>query len=287
MADGTTIQDACREIAQRIKDGTIVPFLGAGASVPCGLPSGKALAQSLIERVSYPDDAGRDDLALVASYLVQVKDSLTLRQVVRTALCTQAEPGRLHRLLASDSCQALRLFVTTNYDDLLERALEPRAPWIVVDRGTPGNVWCRQAGGEWEETESKNLGYRITDQKRPVVLKLHGSIDRNDREQDSFLITEEHYVDFLGRSEQGQIPPKLFNAMKQRSFLFLGYGLRDWNVRVLLRKLASSRGQAERIQSWAVVRAPSAAEVALWKAQNVDLLDIDVEEFLNALEVCL
>jgi hypothetical protein len=287
MTDGTTPPPDYDEIAKRLKAGTIVPFIGAGASIACGLPSGKQLADRLVHAGDFPDDTGRDNLALVASYLVQKEDSLFLCDELRQALDVSAQPGRLHRLLARPGLEALRLFVTTNYDDLIERALEPRAPWVVVDRGTSGNVWCRPPGGVWEEVEAKNLGYRITDRKRPIVLKLHGSLDHDDRDNDSFLITEEHYVDFLGRPEGGQIPPLLATAMRERSFLFLGYGLKDWNIRVLLRKLAQARGRTEKIRSWAIVLNPSLAEQELWKAQNVEIHDLDLETFVSRLEEAL
>jgi hypothetical protein len=62
------------EIAMRLKAGTIVTFFGAGASIACGLPSGKALAERLVVTSDFPDEKGRDDLAMVASYLVQKED---------------------------------------------------------------------------------------------------------------------------------------------------------------------------------------------------------------------
>lgn len=170
------------EIVSRLKAGTIVPFLGAGASIACGFPSGRALAERLAARVGFPDAQGRDDLPLVASYFDHVKDSLGLRAVVREAFDIPAKPGRLHTLLSDARLEAVRLFVTTNYDDLLERALEWRAPSVVVDHGTPGKVWCRTAGGDWDEVEAKHLGYRITDRKSPIILKMHGSFDRDDRD---------------------------------------------------------------------------------------------------------
>lgn len=286
MTNGAESPLDYEEIAKRLKAGTIVPFFGAGASIACGLPSGHALAERLVGKASFPDEEGREDLALVASYLVQKPgmDSLTLRDELRTALAVPAEPGRLHRCLTCAKLDALRLYVTTNYDDLIETALEPRAPWVVVDRGTPGNVWCRSPGGAWEEVEAKKLGYTITDKKRPIVLKLHGSLDRDDRDNDSFLITEEHYVDFLGRPEGGQIPQMLGTAMRERSFLFLGYGLKDWNIRVLLYKLAQTRGRTEKIRSWAIVRNPGKAEQELWLAQNVEMHDIDLDAFVTGLE---
>jgi SIR2-like domain len=154
----------------------------------------------------------------------------------------------------------------------------------VVDRGMSGNVWCRPPSGPWEEVEAKNLGYKISDRRRPIVLKLHGSLDPDDRDNDSFLITEEHYVDFLGRSEGAQIPQMLATAMRERSFLFLGYGLKDWNVRVLLRKLAQTRARTEKIRSWAIVRDPGLAEQELWRAQNIEMHDIDLDAFVAGLE---
>ena len=72
--------------------------------------------------------------------------------------------------------------------------------------------------------------------------------------------------------------------MREQSFLFLGYGLRDWNVRVLLRKLAHARGRTERIRSWAIVRHPGLAEQVLWSAQNVEMHDVDLDAFVSGLE---
>lgn len=272
------------EIARRLKAGTIVPFFGAGASIGCGLPSAGLLAERLVAKAHFPDEKGRDDLALVASYLVQKEDSLTLREELREALDVGAEPGRVHRCLANPAFESLRLFVTTNYDSLVERALEPREPWVVVDRGTAGNVWCRRHGGPWEEIETKELGRLIKDRTTPIVLKLHGSMDTEDRDNDSFLITEEHYVDFLGRPEGGQLPPMLAATMRERSFLFLGYGLRDWNIRVLLRKLSQARQRTARIRSWAIVRNPGRAEQELWRSQNVEMCDLDLDDFVRGLE---
>lgn len=286
MANGNATPLDYQEIAKRLKAGTIIPFFGAGASIPCGLPSGKTLAARLVAKADFPDDAGRDDLAFVASYFVQKEDSLSLKAELRDVLSVPAAPGPLHRCLSSPSLGNLRFFVTTNYDDLVERALEPRSPWVVVDHGAQGNVWCRPTGGVWKEIEAKNLGYEIRDKTRPIVFKLHGSFDRDDRDNDSFLITEEDYVDFLGRPEGGQLPQMLVAAMRGRSFLFLGYALRDWNIRVLLHKLAQARG-TERILSWAIARNTGLAEHLIWRAQDVKMYDLDLDAFVTSLEAVL
>jgi hypothetical protein len=273
-----------KEIADALKAGDVVPFLGAGASIGSGFPSGSTLAKRLVAEGKFPDRDGRDNLALVASYLVQItKDSLKLNRLLRGVFCVAAIPDELHLCLAS--IPEVRLLVTTNYDDLLETALAQmqREPWVVVDRGKPGAVWLRLSPAGWEEVETKQLGRKIVDWKRPLVFKMHGSVDRDDKDNDAFLITEEHYVDFLGRPETGQIPQMLATRMRRRNFLFLGYGLKDWNVRVMLRKLMLTRNPAENIKSWAIVRQASESEKALWRAQGVDMFELKLDEFTERL----
>ena len=54
--------------------------------------------------------------------------------------------------------------------------------------------------------------------------------------------------------------------------------------RVLLRKMASARGRTEKIRSWAIVRNPGLAEQELWRAQNVEMHDVDLDAFVTELE---
>ena len=138
----------------------------------------------------FPDLEGKDDLALVASYVVQNKDYVVLRRALRAALTVTHAPGHLHQVLAS--CKDVRLYVTTNYDDLLETELADRSPWVVVDRGQRGTVWCRNPDGARQATKAGNLRSVIGDigtTEHPVILKLHGSLNEQDRSKDSFLIT--------------------------------------------------------------------------------------------------
>jgi hypothetical protein len=75
------------------------------------------------------------------------------------------------------------------------------------------------------------------------------------------------------------VPAALRSFLSSREFLFLGYGLRDWNLRVLLREV----GVAER-RSWAILSGPSLFERRLWERRNVDIFDLTVEEFAAELK---
>jgi len=291
----------CALIAQRIGNGSIVPFFGAGASVSRGLPSGSELTRILSEAANFPlprrlaqpemEMSGQspapetrrrsDDLPLVASYLVQQIDSAKLADELRKALSRNDGPGRLHLLLGGQ--KALLLYVTTNYDNLIEAAMAERAPHLVVDHGNSEKVWLRRdPDADWEEVVSKDL---IIAKTEPVVLKLHGNFDSKADDFCKYLITEEDYIEYLGRPEGGQVPPALNSRMLNKSFLFLGYGLQDWNIRVLLHRLAEQRRKEnKKILSWAIVRDASEAEREIWERHDVRVFNVDLTEFAARLE---
>ena len=299
--DSEFTDQECALIAQRISSGTIVPFFGAGASVSRGLPSGSELTRMLSEAANFPlpkrgpqpemqlsrqspgSETRRrsEDLSLVASYLVQQIDSAKLADELRKALSRSEGPGRLHSLLGKQ--KALLLYVTTNYDNLIEAAAAERAPHVVVDHGNSEKVWLRRdPDADWEEVVSKDLVIAKTE---PVVLKLHGNFDPKADDYCKYLITEEDYIEYLGRPEGGQVPPALNSRMLNRSFLFLGYGLQDWNIRVLLHRLAEQRRREnKKILSWAIVRDASDAERDIWKRHDVRVFNMDLNEFAVKLE---
>src|SRR5207249_7940101 len=78
-------------------------------------------------------------------------------------------------------------------------------------------------------------------ERRTVILKLHGQVDRGpDREWESFVVTEDDYIDYLSRSDvAGAVPVALAAKLRRSHFLFLGYRMGDWNLRVILNRLWS------------------------------------------------
>jgi NAD-dependent SIR2 family protein deacetylase len=290
-------------ITRELKGGRVVPFLGAGASATCRpngsrwrrndsyLPFGGELAKDLAAEARFPKRGVVTNLALVASYYAEVQSS-------RRALCSslseifraKASPGQIHYALAK--VERPLLIVTTNYDRLIEQALEEngRRPQIVTDRGDEQKVWVGDFDADPHEVPSKNLKAAI-DESRPIVFKMHGSVHPTNENSDSFLITEQDYVNYLGR-RSGFLPADLVRQMWGKSFLFLGYSLADWNVRVLLHKIWNSpagrggragEGEEEAGRSWAIRTRPSQAESRIWEKHRVNDYDVDLLVFANEL----
>ncbi len=278
-------------IAQMLRAGQVVPFLGAGASAvyrPADagrwdsgkdfLPFGSELAHRLARDAAYPEEPDTvSDLALVASYYEHVGgDRPSLNFALRQAFSGEYRPGAIHALLAR--VEQPLLIVTTNYDDLLEQAFSERDYHLVVDRGDKSRVWV--AGGHGlEPVRTSNLREALLPADRAIIYKLHGTFDREHTANDSFLITEQDYVDFLGRA-QTCVPPYLATRMAQARFLFLGYSLADWNVRIMLRKLRQpAKTQDDQLRSWAIHKNPGQAERKIWEAHKVNIYDLDLKAF--------
>ncbi|MBI5030224.1 MAG: SIR2 family protein [Chloroflexi bacterium] len=303
-----------RIIVDRLKQGTVIPFLGAGASLsgrppnakwddaaPTFLPSASELAHQLADDSSLPstESFDRDDLSKVSSYYAEVAaNRADLRESLHHALDRDYQIGAIHRFLAEIDVPLL--IVTTNYDDLIERAFRAKGkPYHLVAYPTDHKelaaavLWWKPGVVEPEAHAPKSLPLSLTD--TTIIYKMHGTVDRQTSKWDSYVITEEDYVDFLARmTGQTAIPARFMLEFRKRRFLFIGYGLRDWNLRVMLRHLKSalvatdtsvvpSTEESEDLRSWAIQRNPSELERALWLARKVNIYDKNIDEFVAEL----
>lgn len=296
-------------VASRILDGSVVPFLGAGANL-CGrpdgepwelgryLPSGRELADELARRSRYPADSD-PDLLRVSQYVDAVLGERALYQFLRRTFDADYPPTPLHRLLA-ELPEMLRrrqmpplLVLSTNYDDALERALSDRGEeyellWYEAKRGDACGHFIHRGPDGIVPIERPNEYAGLGVAERTVILKLHGAIDRADAKGDSYVITEDNYIDYLSRGDiSGQIPITIRERMGDSHFLFLGYSLRDWNLRVILQRIWGQ--QALDLKSWAIQLALPDSKLSeidrkLWADRgDVDLLYVPLDEYVARL----
>lgn len=290
-------------LARALADARVVPFLGAGASL-CGrpataayehgryLPSGAELTAYLSD--TYPAGEPRD-LLRVAQYVYVMEGSGPLYDRLRKVFDANYPVTDLHRLLARVPA-VLRgkaypnphlLVMTTNYDDLVERAFQDAGEpfdvvWYVADGEFRGKFRHRTAEGEVHVIEKPNEYRALSLQQRSVVLKIHGAVDRANPDDDSYVIAEDHYIDYLTRTDIATLLPVILAAKVRKShFLFLGYSLADWNMRVILQRIWGT--QQLTYKSWAIQRAPGTLDMEFWKKRGVEILDVDLGAYVAAL----
>ncbi len=251
-------------------------------------------AARLAQRFEYPPEEG-SELTRVAQYVALMKGSGPLYDELHAMLGVAAAPTAVHRFFAAvppvlrDRGAPHQLLVTTSYDLLLEQAfLDAGEEFDVVSYVASGRHSGRFCHIRPDGTASvidlpNTYATELSLERRTVILKLHGSLDRNaTREWESFVVTEDDYIDYLSRSDVGGAVPVALAAKLRRShFLFLGYGMRDWNLRLVLGRIWGGEGVT--YQSWAVLPAAKPLERQFWRARSVELLEAPLEEYVESL----
>ena len=283
----TTVPDEEGEIVAALLAGRVVPVLG--------LDGASELASHLARAFGVPKD-GPVDLARVSQYVATMKGSGPLYDELHERFQAAIEPQRLHRFLAllpavlRERGVAHQLIVSTNYDLGLERAFEEAGEELdvvaYVSTGpNRGHFWHRPPGAPPRPIDVPNTyAAELSLEQRTILLKLHGAVDPlPEREWESFVITEDDYIDYLGHSELTAVVPVSLAAKLRRShFLFLGYEMADWNLRLILSRIWGERPVAYR--SWAVQRSPSPLAQAFWRRYDVTPLDADPQAYAELLE---
>ncbi len=277
-------------------DAEILKALLAGSVVPViGLDGAGELAEHLAAAFDVPDDRPVD-LARVSQYVTMMQGSGPLYDELHARFEAAVEPGPLHRFLARlpallrEHGAPHQLIVTTNYDLALERAFEEEGEELdivayVASGPNRGRFWHRAPSDAPRPIDVPNTyATELSLERRTILLKLHGAVDPlPEREWESFVITEDDYIDYLGRSELTAVVPVSLAAKLRRShFLFLGYEMADWNLRLILNRIWGERPVGYR--SWAVQRATSPLAHAFWRRYDVATLDVDPQAYVELLE---
>ena len=184
-----------------------------------------------------------------------------------------AEPQPVHRFLAGlapvlrYAARRTSLSISTRYDLAIERAFEAAGEEIdvvtyVATGPYRGKFWHRAPGEEPRPIDVPNTyATELSLDRRTVLLKLHGAVDPfPDREWESFVITEDDYIDYLGRSDLvSSVPVALAAHLRRSHFLFIGYEMVDWNLRLVMHRvvgrpaarlpLLGARSRAERARA--------------------------------------
>ena len=287
-----------RSIRDGLLDGRVIPFLGSGASLggrePDAtwvkglanyLPTAAELAGYLVQMTEFPDDEP-PDLTKVAQYYDVVVGRDKLQMELRSIFNRDYPLTSLHTFLADVS--APLLIVTTNYDDLIERAFDAKGHEydlvIHTTHSTVGDqlLWWEHGTPEPRRVNSNKLDIDL--QAVTVIYKMHGAVDRRQATRDQYVITEDDYIDFLARMTKNKAIPAIFaEPFQTRAFLFMGYGLYDWNLRVVLNRIEKDLRRRKGIKSWAIQYKPKPLERRFWQERGVEVYDMTIGEFVKEL----
>lgn len=273
-------------VVDRIRQRRCVAFLGSAASLEfnneAGLPSAGQLSHELAIACDYPG-ADPYDFLRVAQYFEGANDRYALRTYLQSRLdprdpvndvpLRQIQPTMVHRLIAS---LPFEYVLTTNFDTLMEDAFRSAGKTPHMD---------------YYQCFGVPRALPVASVNKPIVYKLHGTIE----DWETLIATEHDVVEFMSCVflQRPPLPDVARGLFRTHSFLFIGYGLRDWNVRVLLQAIRNGeRGVASGLKSYAVQRRPNDAgpgrewdqTVEFWDRQaNMICANMDAPQFVTEL----
>lgn len=189
-------------------------------------PLTEILANELVEKVENIDPEVQkkidpSDLVQVSQYYCMNKGRHSLEARVsafyneKKNLCS-----KLHQNLAH---LPFYLTITTTPDNMLKVAMEKEGKKPTIKR-------YHFNGNNPRQVEMGTI-------EKPLIFYLYGMVD----EPNSLVITENDLLDFLVSiiSEKRPMPKNVLNELRDesKSFLFLGFGFRNWYLRILLHVL--------------------------------------------------
>lgn len=249
-----SLHDLSSAILQR----PTVLFLGAGASVPSGAPTGLALAHHLQEKLADGQDISSDLIELATILERRVGRERMMRCISQ----------RLESLSPKGGLMAVPEFpwdslYTTNFDTLVERAYVRCSHPLVPIRSN------------YEYSRETELGTKL--------FKIHGCIsqDRAFGNKSSMIITEDDYSSFADFRKC--LFQRLSLDFMSKSVLFIGYSLRDPHVRNEIKEALKARSEGSPGQLYILSYERDEDRAAIWERQGVKVAFGGIDDFMSVL----
>ncbi len=240
---GFQSEDFWDTLLTNIETQRVIPIVGPELLTVQDNGVEKPLHQYVAERVAAERDINIDNLSenapltdLVGRWLSGKKHT---REVIYKSIRAHATDANLvipPALLKLAGIRHFKLFVTTTFDSLLERAVnQVRAP-------QKAQVLA------YAPTGSQDIAAEPQFLKTPVVYHLLGRASATAL-PDDYVVTEEDMLEFVySLLDKKYRPEILFDALKANSLLIVGSSLSDWLARFFIRGASGQRLSRNSVQ---------------------------------------
>jgi hypothetical protein len=276
------------EVAEAIRAGRVAFFLGAYAHLG-RLPLGNDFYDRLARKFDCPELAG--DRSAVAAFVTSRRGPGVLWREVKAMLAAPIAAGPVHQLVTAipsfrrslGSDRPTWIF-TTNYDTIVERELTTAGePYHLVYYMEEEGLFAHTDPDGAVRVIERPEAIRTLDGSATVVVKLNGGIVSAPPPRESVVIASGQFERLASRLPEA-LPACVTAALRERSLLFLGHGLREPDVRRLIECFAGGDDR----HSWAVQLPPGDPrrqgewrdDVRWFEDRGLHTIVRDLEEFL-------
>jgi len=245
-------------VSQEITSGNCVLFVGAGSTTE-KWRQGPGFYSKIKEMTSLADESHPGFPEVMEKFCAE-RDNGHHNLLIREAIsylepfCLSGPASRAASEFGRHvaAIPFFKIIVTTNWDPLLERALDVLVPI----------------------TEDRDLAF--WDDHRKQVLKLHGCITR----PHSIVATQQDYEQCVRNNKI--LFNKLRDLMATKTFLFTGYSLRDDDFREIWDSITMTLGRFAK-SAYALDPSASDEEIADWAKRGISIFRFNDVQFIQEL----
>lgn len=211
-----------REIMPKIQTGSVALFLGAGASIPAGAPSGLQLSEMIKERFQNIDMTLEDFIEICQDVIDTPPYNRNELEEFIVSKIGSLQPTNYHKTITKYDWAAI---FTTNFDDLIELTYR-----VHPERLKP----CQAIYAE-------NFQINPSDRSRVFLFKIMGSITAMSGDTGYMVLSRADYNRALIRRRK--FLELLSDFIKTGTIVFIGYSFSDRVVFDIIDDLISIYGK--------------------------------------------
>lgn len=200
-----------RIIKQAIDDNKLVVFVGAGASMESGIPSWKEAIEKIYEKIK-PTSLAKDEALKIPQIYFNHRGGKEYTETIKEIFkYDDKETNKIHDLIIKlKPCHV----ITTNYDDLLEKAFVNNGEFLDVVQKDTDIPFCKNSR---------------------MIVKMHGGFTHN-----NFVLKEDDYLNY---SRNFTLIETYIKALLAKNLiLFVGYSFNDPDTKQIFNWVKSILG---------------------------------------------
>ncbi|MCT4632904.1 MAG: SIR2 family protein [Firmicutes bacterium] len=202
--------DYIEEIQKASKNDKLVFFVGAGVSLLSEYPSWTELVNKFYTKLYKRKKRKKftyEECLQIPEQFLKLKGQKEFDKIIKSTFNVEKEPNIVHsKMLLLNPAH----FLTTNYDELIEKACNNR--------------------GKYYSVISSDVDVAYASSSK-YILKCHGDFS-NGYSADNIVLMDEDYLNYENKFALTSNLMK--SIMSTHTIVFIGYGLADYNIKIIL-----------------------------------------------------
>jgi len=253
------------KLLNKIRNNEVVLWVGAGFSKYAGVPMGGELVKK-IKSSATPSEkellSYYNTLPEVAEEFVKMRNNkkTELFSIIKSALQVNINISDLYVHNSLKNIPQIQTIITTNFDDLFEKAYGNDIEVIIRD-------------------ESIATAFSSINSDKVKLFKIHSDFTN----PDLIIITKSDYLKFFDGDIYRPLWTEIKSIIAKKSIFFVGYSLEDPNVQFIFDKIIEKLGQFSNECFLASPQLPEYKQINL-SIKNISYIPMTAEEIIPKLE---